>query len=322
MAGKKLQCDRGWFRRVICLMETDPALAVRILGTDKETFVNIRNAAEEREDARKKEPAERPDRERESGGGDKPQPALFQLITALVYLRRHVTTGYLAVRTGCSEGSVWNYIHAMLPAIKDALPAGLLEEWRRASPDLTSEQSEALLAEVADDPLPVDAFEHSRMRPGDDDAQRERYSGKAMRHTRKGRIVSLPDGSDIVDCVFGEKGKTHDGKVFDLNRDRLPDSAEYQGDSVGWPGVTAPYRKPRSGELAEARKEFCRALGKRRIKVEHVIRRLRIFRIAKEVFRMDGKMYQIVMECVAGPARARMRQAKCACRQSAGGILA
>ena len=133
MAGKKLQCDWGWFRRVICLMETDPALAVRILGTDKETFVNIWNAAEEREDARKKELAERPDRERESGGGDKPLQVLFQLMTALVYLRQHA--GCLAVQTGCSEGSVWNYIHAMLPAIKDALPAGLLEEWRRASPD-------------------------------------------------------------------------------------------------------------------------------------------------------------------------------------------
>jgi len=233
MAGKKLQCDRGRHRRVIYLMETDPAPAVRILGTDKETFVNIRNAAEEREDARKKELAERPDRERESGGGDKPLPALFQLITALVYLRQHVTMGYLAVQTGCGEGSVWNYIHAMLPAIKDALPANLLEEWRRASPDLTCEQLEALLAEVADDPLLVDAFEHSRMRPGDCDEQEEWYSGKTKRHTRKGQIVCLPDGSDIVDCVFGELGKTHDGKVFDLNRARLPDSVEYQGDNVG-----------------------------------------------------------------------------------------
>jgi len=214
MAGKKLQCDWGWFRRVICLMETDPALAVRVLGTDKETFVMIRDAAEEREEARKKEQAERPGRKRGQGGGDKPLPVLFQLITALVYLRQHVTMGYLAVQTGCAEGSVCNYVHATVPAIKDALPASLLEEWRRASPDLTSEQLEALLAEIADDPLLVDAFEHSRMRPGDNDIQREWYSGKAKRHTRKGQIVSLPDGSDIVDCVFGEKGKTHDGKVL------------------------------------------------------------------------------------------------------------
>ena len=97
---------------------------------------------------------------------------------------------------------------------------------------MTCEQLEALLAEVADDPLPVDAFEHSRMRPGDCDEQEEWYSGKTKRHTRKGQIVCLPDGSDIVDCVFGEQGKTHDGKVFDLNRDRLPDSVEYQGDKA------------------------------------------------------------------------------------------
>jgi len=77
--------------------------------------------------------------------------------------------------------------------------------------------------------------------------------------------------------------------------------------------VTAPYKKPRGGELTEAQKEFNRALGKRRIKVEHAIRRLRIFRIAREVFRMDGKMYLTVMECVAGLARARMQQAKRTC---------
>jgi len=119
--------------------------------------------------------------------------------------------GCLAARTGCAEGSVWNYIHATLPAIKDALPASLLEKRRRTAPDLTPGQSEAPLAEIADDPLPVDA---SRMRPGDCDEQEEWYSGKTMRHTRKGLIVSLPDGPDIVDCVFGEKGKTHDGKVL------------------------------------------------------------------------------------------------------------
>jgi len=85
--------------------------------------------------------------------------------------------------------------------------------------------------------------------------------------------------------------------------------------------VTVPYKKPRGGGLTEAQKDFCRTIGWRRIKAEHVIRRLRIFRIAREVFRMDGKMYLTVTECVAGPARARMQQAKCACRQYAGGFL-
>ena len=80
MSKKKLQCGWGWHRRVICLMETVPARAARVIGTDKETFIRIWNAAEERGEARKKSLAERPDRKREAGGGDKPLPVLFQLI--------------------------------------------------------------------------------------------------------------------------------------------------------------------------------------------------------------------------------------------------
>ena len=69
MARKNLQCDKSRFRRVICLMETGQAQAVRVAGTDKEAFARIWNAAGVREEARKKTLAERPEREREAGGG-------------------------------------------------------------------------------------------------------------------------------------------------------------------------------------------------------------------------------------------------------------
>lgn len=208
---------------------------------------------------------------------------------------------------GCAESSVWNYIHAMLPVIRAELPASLLEGWERENPGMDKAELERLLADVTPEPLIVDAWEQERLRPQDDEKQKACYSGKKKRHTRKNQVVITQGGTDIVDVVFGEEGRRFDGKIFQENQGRLPDSVQYEGDKAyqGQERMTTPFKIPPNGELTNEQKAFNAALGKRRIAAEHTIREIRIFRVAKETFRMADGMYQSVMGCVCGLVRVR-----------------
>ena len=58
--------------------------------------------------------------------------------------------------------------------------------------------------------LIVDSYEQARKRPGDNQEQEKYYSGKKCNHTLKCQMVTLPNGSDIVDIVAGELGPKSD----------------------------------------------------------------------------------------------------------------
>lgn len=296
-----------YFHRVIRLLEEHPKRGKRLLGVGKEVVMRLWIAAEGQEKKKRKQRADKLDRKRAAGAGNKPLPALFQLLAALLYLRQHPTMQALGEWIGCAESSVWNHIHAMLPVIQAELPASLLEGWKRENPVMDKAELERLLSDVTAEPLIVDAWEHERLRPQGDEEQKACYSGKKKRHTRKNQVVITQGGTDIVDVVFGEEGRRFDGKIFQENQGRLPDSVQYEGDKAyqGQERMTTPFKIPSKGELTNEQKAFNADLGKRRVAAEHTIRKIRIFRIAKETFRMTDKMYKLVMECVCGMARVR-----------------
>jgi len=76
---------------------------------------------------------------------------------------------------------------------------------------------------------------------------------------------------------------------------------------VGRRNTTTPHKKPPKGELTQEQKEFNRDLSQKRVFVEHVIRVIKIFRIAKEEFRMRSRMYETVIGCVCGLVRLRVQ---------------
>ncbi|PZV06841.1 MAG: IS5/IS1182 family transposase, partial [Leptolyngbya sp.] len=54
-------------------------------------------------------------------------------------------------------------------------------------------------------------------------------------------------------------------------------------------------------------KDFNRSLSQQRVYVEHVIRVIKIFRVAKEEFRMRSHLYELVIGCVCGLVRLRVQ---------------
>jgi 3-dehydroquinate dehydratase len=52
--------------------------------------------------------------------------------------------------------------------------------------------------------------------------------------------------------------------------------------------------------VTQGQKEFNRNLSQKRVFVEHVIRVIKIFRVAKEEFRMHSRMHETAIGCVCG----------------------
>jgi hypothetical protein len=102
----------------------------------------------------------------------------------------------LAEAIGCSESTVWNYIHEMLPYIRSELPASLLEPWQQDCDSVERAQLESWLAALPAGELLVDSWQQPMPRPQDHEEQEAYYSGKQKEHTRKNQLISLPNGID------------------------------------------------------------------------------------------------------------------------------
>ena len=189
----------------------------------------------------------------------------------------------------CAESTVCNYIHEMLPYIRDELPASLLEQWKQECSDSVQRaELEEWLATLPEGELLVDTWEQPIPRPKDDDEQETYYSEKQKRHTRKNQMISLPKDIDIVDVVIGEKGPRNDGKLLEQTQAELPFELRFMGDKayVGRKNTTTPHKKPKGSQLNQAQKDFNKQVSQKRVYVEHVIRVIKVWRIAKEEFRM------------------------------------
>lgn len=140
----------------------------------------------------------------------------------LLYLRQHWTMQALAETLGCSEATVWNYIHEMLPYVRQALPASLLQQWQQECSSLERAELEEWLADLPDGALLVDSWEQPIPRPSDHEKQKQHYSGKQKEHTRKNQAITLPQATDLVDVILGQPGPRSDSKLFEQTQAELP----------------------------------------------------------------------------------------------------
>ena len=79
----------------------------------------------------------------------------------------------------------------------------------------------------------------------------------------------------------------------------LADSG-YQGLAKLHEKSRTPRKKPRKGELTDEQKRGNRELARRRVVVEHVIRRLKIFRILAERYRNRRNRFSLRFNLIAG----------------------
>jgi len=156
----------------------------------------------------------------------------------------------------------------------------------------------------------VERFECGRERAthrGSPKKQRQFYSGKKKCHTQKAQIV-IDHASQSIVCVAVCAGKTHDFALYKATRLVLPASVEllgdtgYQGIARWHPNAQTPHKKSKKNPLTPEQKQQNRALSSRRIKVEHLLRYLKRFRILSATYRNRRKRFALRLNLLAAIA--------------------
>jgi DDE superfamily endonuclease len=114
-----------------------------------------------------------------------------------------------------------------------------------------------------------------------------------------------------IGCTFTGKGREHDFKLFKRSALTIQDTLELKADK-GYQGIKQlhpnsqpphrkpPHRKPPERELSKEQKAYNRKLASERIPVEHVIGKLKVFRILQQRYRNRRKRFGLRLSLIAG----------------------
>jgi DDE superfamily endonuclease/Helix-turn-helix of DDE superfamily endonuclease len=226
-----------------------------------------------------------------------------QIILTLTYLRHLTTFQLLGIQFGVSESTANNIFNYWFPILQELLPSSLLEQVKKNASDY-----EIVQEILTDYELIVDSAEQPRERPEEYKEQKKYYSGKKKNHTFKNQITVLPDGKDIVDIIAGQAGPTSDITLFRKGKKSFNKNQKFQGDKgyEGESSIKVPIKKPKKGELTLFQKSKNKELASERIFVEHLIRMMKIFRVASERFRLNPSKYEKIIMTICGLVRFRI----------------
>ena len=238
------------------------------------------------------------------GGGRKPKLSLpEQVILTLTYLRHLTTFQLLGIQFGVSESTANDTFNYWFPLLKELLPPSLRRSCKKNSSD--EEIVKELLTEFE---LIVDSYEQPIERPGEYEEQKKYYSGKKVSHTRKSQLIVLPNGKDIVDVVAGKPGPKSDISIFSESQKGFDPKQKFHGDKAYQGGelIKTPKKKPRNKELTIEEKQKNKQLASERIFVEHLIRLVKIFKVAQERFRLNPRKHEHIVMTICGLVRLRI----------------
>ena len=121
----------------------------------------------------------------------------------------------------------------------------------------------------------------------------------------KSQLIISEETEEIIATFFG-KGKTHDYKLYQKSQVKLGKEVRLRGDLGYWGlqtqclNVILPKKNSKLHQLSKAEKKANRELASKRVKVENVIRRLKIFRILSERYRHRRKRFGLRFNLIAG----------------------
>ena len=143
----------------------------------------------------------------------------------------------------------------------------------------------------------VDATEREIERPKDKTKQKDYYSGKKKEHTVKNQIIISPKKKRILYVSKTITGRVHDKKALiedgiltmaPLKSTGMADLG-YQGvnEDCPWLKVIIPIKKKPKQKLTESDEATNKSISSIRVRVEHVIGKLKINKILCHSFRSN-----------------------------------
>jgi len=178
-------------------------------------------------------------RKRKAGGGRKGSLASIEqkLLFALVYQKSYPLQSVMGELFGISQSQANEWIHTLLPILKQALDdLGYVPE--RDPQQFENNEQERKDASVSI----IDGTERRRQRPKKAEKQVLHYSGKKKIHSDKNVIIATAKKKRISFLSQTYPGKTHDKKVADTENISYPKQMVLHKDT-GFQGYEPNVRK-------------------------------------------------------------------------------
>lgn len=154
----------------------------------------------------------------------------------------------------------------------------------------------------------TDCTEQPIPKPKNKKKRRLYYSGKKKKHTVKNLYTANQKGLIIYKTKRRQRGRRHDYRIYKKNHPVIPKDVMSMYD-LGFLGVekdfpkqksSLPIKKEKGYELTVQQKEYNHNHSKRRIVIEHVICKLKKYRIMNDVFRNRLRKYDRISDIVSG----------------------
>jgi len=214
-----------------------------------------------------------------------------QVLICLQYWREYRTYFHIAQDWQVSESTVCRTVHRIESVLVNS---GRFRLEGKKSLLIPSQKPKTVVMDVTESPI-------ERPKCG----QKRFYSGKKGQHTLKSQFVIDLETSQVR-CVVNDSGRRHDFKLFVESKVRFhPDTQSledsgYQGIAKFHTNSLLPRKKPRGGKLTKEDKRFNRDLARRRVVVEHVNRRFKVFRIFSQRYRNRRQRFVLRCHLIAG----------------------
>lgn len=274
-------------------------------------------------------------RKRAFGGGRIPRlkSGRAKLLFILFYLRIYPIQEVQGFFFGLSQEQANCWIHRLMPILSEALGReALLPERRPARLEEVLRQYPALQEEVTGEGssgedssgqegseedsgsvLFIDGTERRIRRPTDPGRRKTFYSGKKKGHTVKNVLLTDP-ARQVLFLSETYEGKKHDKSIADEESYRFPEGTTlyqdkgFQGYAPPGATICQPKKKPKGRELTDAEKAENSAINAVRVKVEHAIGGVKVFRIVHDIYRNYKQDFDdAVMEVACGLHNLRCR---------------
>ena len=175
-------------------------------------------------------------RKRQVGGGrDGKLPTIEQkLLFILVYQKAYPLQVVQAELFGMGQSSANEWIHRLLPVLRDALIALDVMPKREGEQFAQSESQKSEPSEYI-----IDGTERRRQRPKVPEKQEVHYSGKKKIHTDKNLVVVNVRSKRVGFLSSTYAGKAHDKKIADVEQIAYPHQSVLYKDT-GFQGYEPP----------------------------------------------------------------------------------
>jgi hypothetical protein len=250
---------------------TQDRLIRAITGLNRKAFEELLPSFAQTYEQQRGKPAA--ERKRARGGGRKATLRMMEdkLFYILVYCQCYPTFDLLSVLFNFDRSCAWDWVHGLLPVLEAALG------YKQALPERKLHSLEECIERFPEvKEVILDGTERPVQCPKDAQKQKEHYSGKKKRHTRK-HITGSTRQKRVILLTKARPGRVHDKRQLAEAEvvDKIPDDVAIEGD-LGFQGlqnefvnVPLPHKKPKGKALSEQQKQENQALSQQRVKCEH-----------------------------------------------------